>query len=153
MAWDEWEQMKAAAAERHSTHMQLNQMVPDSGGSAPASGAKTGTGDDSGSLRHTNGPWGRAADTADDLKTSTESTKKSLQSSHTGVSSGASGLASLSALKTVLTSWENRLEAVRDECESLDPKLRAVAKDMGETDSTVAAKARAVHVSEGDKGQ
>lgn len=152
MAWDEWEQMKAAAAERHSTHMQLNQLMPDSDGGAPAGGAKSGTGSGSGALRHTNGPWGRAADTADGLKTSTESTKKSLQSSHTGVSSGAAGLASLRALKTVLTSWETRLESVRAECESLDPKLRAVAKDMGETDAAVAAKARAVHASEGDKG-
>ncbi|MGM9386971.1 hypothetical protein [Streptomyces antibioticus] len=51
------------------------------------------------------------------------------------------------------TSWEKRLEAVRDECESLEPKLRAVAKDMGEYDSAVAAKTRAVHVSDGGKDQ
>ncbi|WCN03591.1 hypothetical protein [Streptomyces sp. M92] len=32
MAWDEWEQLKAAAAERHSTRMQLNQYPGDRGG-------------------------------------------------------------------------------------------------------------------------
>ncbi|MFF6995817.1 amino acid ABC transporter permease [Streptomyces sp. NPDC008313] len=152
MAWDEWEQIKAAAAERHSTQMQLNQLPADQGGSTPTRGAKPGSDGGSGTLRHSNGPWTHAAGTADDLKISTESTRKSLQSGHTGVSTGAEGLASLGALKTVLTSWEKRLEAVRDECESLEPKLRAVAKDMGEHDSAVAAKARAVHVSDGSKG-
>lgn len=32
MAWEEWEQLKAQAAERHSTRMQLNQRPADSGG-------------------------------------------------------------------------------------------------------------------------
>jgi hypothetical protein len=31
MAWDEWEQLKAEAAKNQSTHMQLNQVVPDGG--------------------------------------------------------------------------------------------------------------------------
>lgn len=151
MAWDEWEQIKAAAAERHSTQMQLNQLPADPGGSTPSGGSKTGMGGSSGTLRHSNGPWSRAAGTADDLRISTQSTKNGLQSSHTGVSNGAAGLASLGALKTVLSSWEKRLEAVRDECESLEPKLRVVARDLGEVDGAVAAKSRAVHVSEGSK--
>jgi hypothetical protein len=37
MAWDEWEQLKAAAAEKHSAGMQLNR-VPDEGGGASAPG-------------------------------------------------------------------------------------------------------------------
>ncbi|MBN0047891.1 hypothetical protein JS756_28025 [Streptomyces actuosus] len=32
MAWDEWEQLKAQAAERQSTHMRLNQLPADGGG-------------------------------------------------------------------------------------------------------------------------
>jgi hypothetical protein len=32
MAWDEWEQLKATAAERSSTRMQLNQYPADQGG-------------------------------------------------------------------------------------------------------------------------
>ncbi|MCD7443991.1 hypothetical protein K4B79_38005 [Streptomyces lincolnensis] len=32
MAWDEWEQLKAEAADRQSTHMQLNQLDPGDGG-------------------------------------------------------------------------------------------------------------------------
>ncbi|MGW6360339.1 hypothetical protein ACWFR5_35550 [Streptomyces sp. NPDC055092] len=32
MAWDEWEQLKAQAAEKHSAKMQLNQLAPEPGG-------------------------------------------------------------------------------------------------------------------------
>ncbi|MFE5214421.1 MULTISPECIES: hypothetical protein [Streptomyces] len=32
MAWEEWEQLKAQAADRHSTRMQLNQYPADQGG-------------------------------------------------------------------------------------------------------------------------
>ncbi|MER5850396.1 hypothetical protein ABT126_25960 [Streptomyces sp. NPDC002012] len=35
MAWDEWEQLKSEAAERHSTQMQLNQVEPGGGGPIP----------------------------------------------------------------------------------------------------------------------
>ncbi|MEU8992131.1 hypothetical protein AB0C98_38130 [Streptomyces sp. NPDC048558] len=38
MAWDEWEQLKAAAAERHSTQMQLNQLPVDPGGGGGTQG-------------------------------------------------------------------------------------------------------------------
>ena len=33
MAWDEWEQLKADSADRHSTGMRLNQLDPGDGGS------------------------------------------------------------------------------------------------------------------------
>lgn len=38
MAWDEWEQLKAEAAQKQSTHMQLNQLPADGGSSAPPQG-------------------------------------------------------------------------------------------------------------------
>ncbi|MCD7440422.1 hypothetical protein K4B79_19620 [Streptomyces lincolnensis] len=34
MAWEEWDELKASAAERHSTQMQLNQLPADQGGNA-----------------------------------------------------------------------------------------------------------------------
>ncbi|MFI2510031.1 amino acid ABC transporter permease [Streptomyces sp. NPDC018972] len=151
MAWDEWEQLKASAAERHTTQMQLNQLPADQGGGTSTGEPKTGTAGGSGTLRHSGGPWTRAAGAADDLRISTESTKKNLQSGHAGVSKGAEGLASLEVLRTVLTSWEKRLEAVRGECESLEPKLRAVAKEMGERDGAIAAEVRAVGVPTGGR--
>lgn len=42
MAWDEWEQLKARVAERHSAQMQLNQYPADAGGGA--GGAVKGAG-------------------------------------------------------------------------------------------------------------
>ncbi|MFF3943056.1 hypothetical protein [Streptomyces phaeofaciens] len=40
MAWDEWEQLKAQAAEQHATGMQLNQYPADGGGGQATPGGK-----------------------------------------------------------------------------------------------------------------
>ncbi|MFH9263908.1 hypothetical protein ACH4KN_06530 [Streptomyces sp. NPDC017546] len=49
MAWDEWEQLKADAVQRHATGMQLNQLGPGEGGSTALPGQtgdlKVGNGD------------------------------------------------------------------------------------------------------------
>ena len=145
MAWEEWEQLKASAAERQSTGVQLNQLPANSGGSAP-SGRGNGGGD---RLKHSAQPWNRAAKTADDLRISTNTTRTTLTTAHAGVAGGLTGLASLAELKGVLTSWEERLGAVRDECESLEPRLRTVGKELVGVDAGVAAKADAVRVSQG----
>ncbi|MER5403560.1 amino acid ABC transporter permease [Streptomyces sp. NPDC002769] len=149
MAWEEWEQLKSAAAERHTTQMQLNQLPADPGGSAGGNngGGATGT------LKHSHGPWTRAAGAADDLRESTRRSKADLGSAHDGVGSGAEGLASLGALKSVLASWEKRLGAVRDECDALGPKLRRVAQDMGEADVKVGAMADSVKVTGMGRGE
>ncbi|UFQ18406.1 MULTISPECIES: amino acid ABC transporter permease [Streptomyces] len=142
MAWDEWERLKADAAGRHSTQMELNQ--------ASTAAAEPGGGGDSGAgtLRHTGKPWIRAAQTAHDLRTSTAQAKRDLSTGHVGVTSGAEGLSSLGALKAVLTSWEKRLATVRDECDALEPKLRGVARELGEVDVRVGRKADAVDLPE-----
>ena len=151
VAWDEWEQIKAAAAERHSTQMQLNQLPADGrqhshGWVEARIGWRLGH---PAALERAVDPRGRHSGRPEDQhRVHEEEPAVRLY----GRVDGGSGLASLGALKTVLTSWEKRLEAVRDECESLEPKLRAVSKDMGEYDSAVAAKVRAVHVSEGGEG-
>ncbi|PZH15840.1 hypothetical protein C1I97_07500 [Streptomyces sp. NTH33] len=41
MAWDEWEQLKAEAAQRRSAQMQLNQIADPGGGSGPPRGDLT----------------------------------------------------------------------------------------------------------------
>ncbi|MDG9716971.1 amino acid ABC transporter permease [Streptomyces sp. DH24] len=147
MAWEEWEQLKASAAERQPTRMQLNQMPADPGGSAP-SGRENGGG---GRLKHSAQPWNRAAKTADDLRSSTNTTRTALTTAHEGMVRGLTGLESLAELKGVLTSWEKRLDAVRDECESLEPTLRAVGKELAGVDTGTAARVNAVRVNrEGD---
>lgn len=45
MAWDEWEQLKAQAAERRSAQMQLNQYPADAGTGGSGGGGQGGKGD------------------------------------------------------------------------------------------------------------
>ncbi|MFF1452642.1 amino acid ABC transporter permease [Streptomyces sp. NPDC058274] len=141
MAWEEWEQLKAQAAERHTTQMQLNSLQGE-GGYAKPSGGGGGTG----TLKHKGGPWTKAAGTADDLQTSTITARGDLRSAHGGIGGGLAGLSSLGALKTVQKSWIDRLGRVRGECRDLEPKLRQVAVDLGEVDAEVGNKAKAVSV-------
>ncbi|WP_372351499.1 amino acid ABC transporter permease [Streptomyces sp. KL116D] len=135
MAWDEWEQLKAS-------HMQMNSLQGE-GGYPGTSGEGTGGG---GTLKHKGGPWTKAAAAADELQTSTITARVNLRSAHEGVTTGLAGLASATALKSVLTSWNDRLGRVRDECGALEPKLRQVAVDLGEVDAQVGDKSRAVTV-------
>ncbi|MEW2135644.1 hypothetical protein AB0892_03375 [Streptomyces sp. NPDC005409] len=90
-----------------------------------------------GNLQHSKGPWTSASATAGELRTSTETSRAALGPGHEGVETGAAGLSSVAALKSVLTSWEERLQAVRDECQQLEGTLLKVAKEMGETDAAI----------------
>ncbi|MFJ2915985.1 amino acid ABC transporter permease [Streptomyces sp. NPDC087307] len=141
VAWDEWEQLKAGAAERHATAMQINGLQRGDG-----SGGSTGGGGGTGTLKHKGGPWTKAAGTADGLQTSTITAKADLRRAHDGTAGGLAGLASLGALTSVLTSWEERLGRVRTECGSLEPKLRQVAVEFAEVDAEVGNSAKAVAV-------
>lgn len=103
---------------------------------SPSPSTSTGGGD----LHHTPKPWNDAAGAAHSLRTDTDTARSGLITAHSGIDgidTGAAGLLSVAALKTVLTSWEERLAAVRDECGSLEPKLREVARTMGGTDHAV----------------
>ncbi|MFJ7086383.1 hypothetical protein ACIQU8_24515 [Streptomyces griseus] len=113
-----------------------------------SSDAGTGAGGagGAGNLRHSKGPWTSASGTADDLRTRTETSRSALGRGHEGVKAGATGLSSAAALKTVLTSWEERLRTVRDECEQLKGTLLTVAKEMGETETAIKASFKGVRV-------
>lgn len=101
---------------------------------APPSGARGGA---NGKLTHSGGPWTSASATAADLRTTTQANRTALARGHEGVEAGAVGLTSVAALKSVLTSWEERLQALRGECEQLTETLRTVAKEMGETETAI----------------
>ncbi|MFF9568373.1 amino acid ABC transporter permease [Streptomyces sp. NPDC014685] len=140
MAWDEWEQLKAEAAGRHPTRLRIDGLPGENGPAAPPGGGGPGT------LRHKGGPWTRAAGTAGDLQTDTITARTALRRAHEGTADGLTGLAGLEALKSVLTSWDERLGRVRDECGSLEPKLRQVAVILGEVDTEVGNSAKSVVV-------
>ncbi|MCT9091244.1 hypothetical protein N4G70_20605 [Streptomyces sp. ASQP_92] len=90
-----------------------------------------------GDLQHTPKPWNDAAGAAHSLRTDTDTARSGLTTAHSGIDTGTAGLLSATVLRTVLTSWEERLAAVRDECGALEPKLREVARTMGGTDHAV----------------
>lgn len=145
MPWDEWDQLKAAAADKDSAQMQLNGIPEEDRRLLPQDDGQSG----GKGLKHSSKPWNRAAATAHDLGIGTGTAKGSLTKGHAGMAGGLEGLASLAELKSVLTSWENRLKAVRDECEALEPKLRQVPKDLNGVDVATGSKADGVHTPKG----
>ncbi|MEV1044387.1 hypothetical protein [Streptomyces sp. NPDC049916] len=110
----------------------------------PHAGADAGG---TGGLQHSKGPWTSASGTADELRTRTEASRSALGRGCEGIETGTAGLSSVAALRSVLTSWEERLQAVRDECDQLTGNLLKVAKDMGETETGVKASFAGAHAS------
>ncbi|MEU6486391.1 hypothetical protein [Streptomyces sp. NPDC046887] len=107
MAWDEWEQLKAAAAERSSTHMQLNQLPPED---LPNAGAPVGDlavsqkdlaaiGNEAFGLYNRLWKEARVADTDD-----------------CGSALSGEGLALGGALRHVATRWDRQLGTLMDAC-------------------------------------
>ncbi|MBQ1109185.1 hypothetical protein [Streptomyces sp. 404i] len=113
---------------------------------ASASGDPGACAGGTGNLKYSKGPWTSASGTAGDLRTRAETSRSVLGRGREGVEAGAAGLSSVAALKSVLTSWEERLRAVRDECEQLKGNLLTVAKEMGESETAVKSSLKGVHV-------
>ncbi|MFJ9885999.1 hypothetical protein ACIQRW_09060 [Streptomyces sp. NPDC091287] len=115
---------------------------------ASASGEPGAGAGGTGRLKYSKGPWTSASGTAGELRTRAETSRSVLGRGHEGVAAGAAGLSSAAALKSVLTSWEERLQAVRDECEQLKGNLLTVAKEMGESETGTKASFKGVHVAD-----
>ncbi|RPK94507.1 hypothetical protein EES46_01155 [Streptomyces sp. ADI98-10] len=90
-----------------------------------------------GDLRHSDGPWLRAAGGADQLVTHLGPVKSELAAAHQGLIAGAGALSALAELSTVRASWERRVEVARRECGSLAGNLRAVVQGQAETNEAV----------------
>lgn len=93
--------------------------------------------DDRAVLRHSDGPWVRAADGAEALRTHLGPVPAELAAAHKGLTAGSGALSALAELGTVRASWERRFAAAQGECASLTGKFRAVARTLGGTDETV----------------
>ncbi|MFE9405943.1 hypothetical protein ACFYNY_30030 [Streptomyces sp. NPDC006530] len=124
MGWDEWEQLKTAAAERHSTQMRLNASSPSQSGSG-----------DKPELRHSDKPWTHAASVAHDLAEDAASDMRELTRAHENIPRATVGLSCVAKLSSVLESWDLRIAAIREECGTLELALRQVAVDLGELDT------------------
>ncbi|MFQ6148411.1 amino acid ABC transporter permease [Streptomyces seoulensis] len=132
MAWDEWERMKADAAQRRSAGMRIDHLADMDGGSSGGSG---GSGPD---LKASKGPWTKASGAAHELRASTDSGITDLKTAHEEVKGGTDGFTSAAALNEILPTWEKRLTSVRDECDRLNGALARTGRDFGEVDPAVA---------------
>ncbi|MEW2620609.1 hypothetical protein [Streptomyces sp. NPDC048106] len=141
MAWDEWEQLKAGAAQR----MRIDHLV-DPGGGGPSGTSGVSAID----LKASKGPWTKASGVAQELRTATNAGLTELRTAHEGVTGGTDGFTSTAALNEILPTWEKRLTSVRNECDRLHGSLAMTGRDFGEIDPAVAAKVNGVHVG-GDK--
>ncbi|MCX5312208.1 hypothetical protein [Streptomyces sp. NBC_00154] len=106
------------------------QRLRDLGGA----GGGGGGGDE---LKHSDGPWMRAAGGAEALHTQLGPVKAELETAHEGVVAGTAGLEALTELGAVRESWQRRIEVARGECRSLAGNLRDVARAQGETNEAV----------------
>ncbi|MER6027346.1 hypothetical protein [Streptomyces sp. NPDC001851] len=130
MAWDEWEQLKAAAAERHSTRMQLNQLPGDQNGtSSTGSGAP-------GRLRSDKKAWSTAGQGVGDLRDDIGKALTKLEHGTTGLGKG-SGCSTAAAQKSVYDSWERRVKDIGELCNGLAGVLEKVGNDQLKNDEAI----------------
>lgn len=140
MAWDEWEQLKADAARRHSERMRIDHLADPGGG-----GAGAPSGGSNPDLKASKGPWTKASGVAQDLRRATNSGLTELKIAHEGVMGATEGFTSTAALHEILGTWEKRLTSVRNECDRLHGALARTGRDFGEIDPAVAGKVNGVN--------
>ncbi|MGW0788553.1 hypothetical protein ACWD04_09900 [Streptomyces sp. NPDC002911] len=97
-------------------------------------------------LKHSDGPWLRAAGGAEELVTHLGPVRGELGRAHQGLMAGAGRLTALAELAAVRESWERRIQAAQGECGSLAAKLRDVARTQGATSEAVGSSFAAVAV-------
>ncbi|MFJ8254508.1 hypothetical protein [Streptomyces sp. NPDC094466] len=116
---------------------------PDDGWGRPGATAGPAGAAEGGDLRHSGGPWLRAAGAADQLVTLLGPVKGELEAAHRGLiagagaGAGAGALDALVELGAVRASWERRIEEARGECGSLAGKLRAVVGGQAQANEAV----------------
>ncbi|MFF3893146.1 hypothetical protein ACFYY3_08135 [Streptomyces sp. NPDC001812] len=123
MAWDEWEQLKSAAAERQSAQMQLDQLPADPGGS-------TGT------LISNKSTWTKAGTDIGSLREDIGKATAKLKDGQSGLGSDAGCLAA-AAQKDVHASWETYVKNVSGRCGKLSGLLVKAGNDQRQTDESV----------------
>ncbi|MGV4891370.1 hypothetical protein ACSR0Z_33255 [Streptomyces viridosporus] len=93
MAWDEWEQFKQDAIQRHGTQTQLNQLPPDDGPGPSTRG-----------LLSSKKAWNKAGEDVGGLGDDIDKVLKKLQDGQKGLD-GETGCLSAGARKEVYDSW------------------------------------------------
>jgi hypothetical protein len=141
MAWDEWEQLKADAAQRSSTSMQLNQLPADGGGGGGSSaGDLVVNQDDLGAVGHD------ARILYDDLRTGTdiaglykEDAGATMQAA---VSLKSHGFEMGSAMELTVEVWTSQAKTVLQACAHISNHLDYSKKQHALDDAKIAAVVR-----------
>ncbi|MFK4145629.1 hypothetical protein [Streptomyces sp. NPDC004065] len=129
MAWDEWEQLKTAAAQRGTGHMQIDH-VADPGGGGSAGGP--------GRLRSDKAAWSKAGVGVGGLRGDIGKALAKLADAQKGLGKDA-GCLTAAARREVHTSWEQYVRHVSGRCERLSGLLEKVGHDQLRTDEAISA--------------
>ncbi|MGV9289740.1 hypothetical protein [Streptomyces sp. NPDC003719] len=125
MAWDEWERLKAAAAERNGAQMQLNQLPAEPSG---------GTGD----LISNKPAWTKSGTDIGSLREDISKATAKLEDGQTGLGSDT-GCLTAAAQKDVYDSWHTYVAKVGGRCGKLSGLLVKAGNDQLKTDQSVEA--------------
>ncbi|MGW5739404.1 MULTISPECIES: hypothetical protein [Streptomyces] len=136
MPWEEWEQLKTAAAERHTTGMQLNQTEPDSGG-------------DTGTLVSNKAAWAKAGHEVGSLREGISEALGKLSEGQNDLGADT-GCQTAGAQKEVHKSWERYVKSVSRRCARLAGLLEKVGNDQLKTDEAIMAEIGNLKVDYGD---
>jgi hypothetical protein len=122
MAWEEWDQLKAQAAQQPAARMQLNQV---DGGGHP-----TGTPTEYGDLKVSQGDLAKIGSHAFDLYNDLWNMgRKAIPSSETAAGNlSKDGFALGGGLQHVATRWDEQLASLRDACAHISNHLRITKK-------------------------
>ncbi|MGW1195154.1 hypothetical protein ACWD4B_04745 [Streptomyces sp. NPDC002536] len=99
----------------------------------------TGVGGGDGTHQASVHPWTTAGGVAGELSEGMQVALSDLEHGHAALKSGTAGFASAATLSNILSGWQNRLGAVRDECRELDGNLKKAGANFGENEAQVKA--------------
>jgi hypothetical protein len=123
MAWDEWEQLKTAAAGRDSAQMQLNHVPMDPGGAG-------------GTLVSNRRVWAKAGEDVGSLREGIGKALESLAGGQNGIGEDA-GCLTMGAQKDVYDSWERYVKDVSGRCGKLSDVLEKTGNEHLKTDEAI----------------
>ncbi|MFJ2019552.1 hypothetical protein [Streptomyces nodosus] len=128
--WEEWEQLKAAAAGRHRAGTRLDRLPADQGGTCGSGTA--------GRLRSDRKAWSAAGRDVGELRDGIGTALTKLEHGQTGLDKGPRCLTAV-AQKGVYDSWERRVKDIGELCDGLVGVLEKTGEGQLRTDEAVRA--------------
>ncbi|MEV6839146.1 hypothetical protein AB0N17_32355 [Streptomyces sp. NPDC051133] len=126
MAWEEWEHLKAAAAERSTGRMQIDHLADPGGGGGGVPG----------NLRSDKAAWSKAGADVGELRGNISKALAKLEDGQKGLGKD-SGCLTAAAQQEVHTSWERYVGNVSGRCDKLSGLLDKVGNDQLRTDEAI----------------